>query len=461
MKERTGRAFIVSPFGSKKNSMGEDPIDFGRVHRELIGKALDQLNLAGGTTEEFIEQGNIRTDMFRQLLAADLVVADISIHNANAFYELGIRHALRDQYTVLIKSDKRGDPHVFDLKADRYLAYDPDNPAASIKKLVATIKATLEKESSDSPVFELLPGLTSFDPSKVVVVPLKFREKVKQLADNREALLALFHEISGEAWETEAFRIIGAAQFALGDHEESIKIWERIREFDMFDFEANQRLATCFQKLGKYTLSEQAADRALQSPRLSDWDRAEVYSLIASNRKTQWHTELKTESDLVRRQHKALASPLLQESYESYRKGFEQHRSHYYSGLNAVAMLSIQVELAKLHPDRWILEFRKEKRAEVELEERTEYLGKLIAATDLSIESSIENYPEDDWAKLSRADLMLLASKSPTKVKRDYERCANVPAFNASSLKRQLEIYQDLELFGDNVNAALESVADD
>ncbi|MEY4806352.1 MAG: hypothetical protein RLZZ206_741, partial [Cyanobacteriota bacterium] len=27
------------------------------------------------------------------------------IHNANAFYELGIRHALKSQYTVMIKAD--------------------------------------------------------------------------------------------------------------------------------------------------------------------------------------------------------------------------------------------------------------------------------------------------------------------------------------------------------------------
>jgi hypothetical protein len=76
-------AFIVRPFGIKSG------IDFDRVDRELIGPALDHFNISGGTTGDFIQQGNIRTDMFEQLLIADLVVADISIHNANAFYELG------------------------------------------------------------------------------------------------------------------------------------------------------------------------------------------------------------------------------------------------------------------------------------------------------------------------------------------------------------------------------------
>lgn len=418
--------------------------------------------MIGSTTEEFIQQGNIRTDMFRQLLAADLVIADISIHNANAFYELGIRHALREQYTVLIKSKKRGDPHVFDLKADRYLPYNPDEPKASLEKLVATIRETLKNESADSPVFQLLPGLISFDPGKVVVVPLKFRENVELAAQDRSALVALSEEVAGEAWETEGLRIIGRALFKLGKHEESSAIWERIRAFDMFDSEANQKLATNFQKLKRFKESELAANRALQSPGLHDWDRAETHALIGSNHKTQWLAVTGAEADVTKRQHKALLSPYLEHSYEAYRKGFECHRSHYYSGLNAVAMLSIQVELASRHPGQWALGFKSERHAELELEDRREHLSKLIGATDLAIESSIRNYPEDEWARLSRADLRLLTSPDIQKVKYEYAKChETLKDFNKESLERQLQIYQDLSLFEDNVAAALDAFPED
>ena len=167
---------------------------------------------------------------------------------------------------------------------------------------------------------------------------------------------------------------------------------------------------------------------------------------------------LEHEADQSERQRVALKSPFLEQSYESYRKGFEKHRSHYYSGLNAVAMLSIQIELAKLHPDLWALGFRDERHAELELEDRSEHLAKLIAATDLAIESSIRNYPEDEWARISRADLMLLTSGNPDKVKLYYEKCIHIPAFTATSLRRQLKIYQDLVLFPENVEAALEAV---
>ena len=458
MTDPGGRAFIVRPFGSKTNSLGEDPINFDRVDMELISAALSQVGMTGGTTGEFVQQGDIRSDMFRELLVADLVIADISIHNANAFYELGIRHALKSQYTVMIKADKRGDPHVFDLKVDRYLAYDPDHPCQAVEALVQTIKATLDNEKPDSPVFQLLPGLTSFDAGQVVVVPLKFHEQVEQAAPRRAELLNLCEAVAGQAWETEGLRMIGRAQLQLGDHENSAKTWERIREFDMFDVEANQKLATIYQKLKKLTVSDQAAERALQSSSLTDWECAETHSLIASNWKTRWHNEMEAESDPAELQRKALSSPFLEKSLESYMLGFEKHRSHYYSGLNAVAMQSVQIELAKLQPEEWALNFDDAHLAEMELAKRTDYLTKLVAATELAIESSIRHYPQDEWAPLSRADLMLLTSNNPRKVALYYQRCVALPAFNADSLRRQLKIYQDLALFEENLKAALDAI---
>lgn len=84
---RHNKSFIVRPFGTKEG------INFEEVQKTLIAPALAVCDVHGGTTEPFLQAGNIRTDMFQQLLVADLVVADISNHNANVFYELGIRHA--------------------------------------------------------------------------------------------------------------------------------------------------------------------------------------------------------------------------------------------------------------------------------------------------------------------------------------------------------------------------------
>ena len=132
------QAFIVRPFGTKSG------INFDDVHAKLIAPALKTAEIVGDTTASIFEAGNIREDMFQLLLLADLVIADISIHNANVFYELGIRHALRARQTFLIRAkvtkprEQRGpeDEVPFDLKTDRYLEYDHTDPASTLDSLV-------------------------------------------------------------------------------------------------------------------------------------------------------------------------------------------------------------------------------------------------------------------------------------------------------------------------------------
>lgn len=265
-----------------------------------------------------------------------------------------------------------------------------------------TIKKTMANEQGDSPIFQLLPGLESMDPSKVVVVPLQFREQVEQKNKDIDGLTTLLNQAIGKPWETEGVRLIGTAQFNLGMHKEACASWERIRKFDMYDAEANQKLATSYQKLGEYTLSEQAAKRALEN-HPSDWDKAETHALIASNYKTRWRNQWETEDNLQKRQQEA----------------------------------------------------------EFELRRMAKHCGKLAAATELAIDSSLRNYPDDAWALLSLADLLLLTSDRPKRVKQKYQKCTIVvEGFTASSVLNQVKLYQTLGLFEKNVSAALEIIGE-
>src|SRR5262249_7753016 len=137
--------------------------------------------LAGGTTATEEDSGNIREDMFALILEADLVICDITVHNANVFYELGIRHALRKKHTVLIRGEGSADKTPFDVSTDRYLAYDIANPGSAVTRLTASLKATLlTNRETDSPIFLLLPSLSEADPSEVIVVPLDLIDEIER-----------------------------------------------------------------------------------------------------------------------------------------------------------------------------------------------------------------------------------------------------------------------------------------
>ena len=82
-------AFVAMPFGTK------DGVDFDSVYHDLIQPALSGAGFTVARADEEVRAGNIRTDMFQELLLADLVVAELSMDNPNVWYELGVRHALR------------------------------------------------------------------------------------------------------------------------------------------------------------------------------------------------------------------------------------------------------------------------------------------------------------------------------------------------------------------------------
>ena len=450
-------SFIVRPFGTKKG------VDFDRVDRELISPALKEVNLSGGTTVEFIQQGNIRSDMFEQLLIADLVVADISIHNANAFYELGIRHAFRDQRTFLIKSE--GDEVPFDLKTDRYLSYDAEDPAASLPALIDALKATLDSQDADSPVFQLMPGLVPTDPTKFIVVPHDFREEVQraEASKNFGYLQLLSAEVDGFDWSTMGLRLIGNAQFNLKDTPGDKATWEKVRKYDPMDLEANLLLGTIYQRLGDLVMSDQALARALQNSGISSWNRAEIRALMARNAKTLWDADWKDLEEIADIQKAALSSPHLQKSFDLYRKGFIEDRNHFYSGLNALAMSTVITELAAVQPEIWEEDFDDEDEAALKLRKLKGLRSDLAAAVKLSIESKRTILAREDetdlWAEISWADLIMLTSSKPKRVGRAYKKAlAGAPDFACDAARYQILLYKRLGILVENVAAALENI---
>jgi hypothetical protein len=456
-------AFIVRPFGTKNG------IDFDRIEAELVRPAMALAGVTGGTTAEFIQQGNIRTDMFEQLLIADLVIADISIHNANVFYELGIRHGLRDKRTFLIKAkqvpDSKEADVPFDLKTDRYLSYDAKNPADAVNILAAALRLTLDSQKADSPVYQLLPTLKPADSAEVLVVPLDFTEELERVeaAKNCGDLQLLAAELDGFSWRVSGLRMVGRAQFRLKDWPGAKATWQSVREYDDMDVEANILLGTIFQRLGDLVSSDHAVERALQNKNIAPWERAEIQALIGRNAKAQWEQAWSGLSNPDSAQKAALASPFLEKSFELYRRGFVEDRNHFYSGLNALAMITMLTELAEAQPAVWEDDFDSPQDATRKLQQLKELRRELAAAVKLAIESkqvALSRANQTDfWVEISTADLVCLTATRPNRVGQAFKKALSAASDQASeAVRRQLLLYQRLGILRDHIQAALENI---
>ena len=120
--------FVAMPFGTKEvrnatPAANGNPatlalnVDFDVVYKRLVAPALKKAGCMPFRADEEPGAGDIRTDMFFELVTADAVVADISVLNANVFYELGVRHGVRLSGVFMIHGGWVKPP--FDIASDR------------------------------------------------------------------------------------------------------------------------------------------------------------------------------------------------------------------------------------------------------------------------------------------------------------------------------------------------------
>jgi len=455
-------AFIVRPFGSKEG------IDFDRVEEVLIAPALAAAGIEGGTTAEIAQAGNIREDMFRLLVTADLIVADLSIHNANVFYELGIRHGLRPRGTLLIRADV--DAYPFDLQTDRFLLYDAKDPAATLGKLTEAVIATRAAQGIDSPVYKMLPRLPAPSPTVLRAVPQDFAEAVEAARAEQHFgdLRLLAHETDGLEWASEGLRTVGLAQFSLKRWPGARETFESLRQLAPDDLEANQRLGTIYQKMGDFTRSTQAIQRVIDSSESRPRDRAEAFALQGSNAKTRWRQQIEAvPPDAIRLT--ALRRPELQESILRYTAGFAQDLNHFYSGLNALGLLRIRNDLAEALPDVWGEAFESDDEARRAKSDSDALFEHLKGAVQLSIQArrtflDRQQSPDAEevmWAAISEADHGFLVASTARAVRRKYALAlAGATPFGRAAVRAQLEIFDRLGVRADFVREGLAAVDD-
>lgn len=164
-------------FGTKTDLATGRKINLDKSYEALIKPVVEGKGLACIRADEIKHSGAIDVPMYRQLLMADVVVADISTANANAFYELGLRHALRPRTTIVMSEEQLGYP--FDLNhilINKYThlgeSIDYFEVLRFQKHLGETLEAVLNSDEPDSPVYTFMADL----------IPPSLQKKAEQVA---------------------------------------------------------------------------------------------------------------------------------------------------------------------------------------------------------------------------------------------------------------------------------------
>ncbi|HEU5283231.1 MAG TPA: tetratricopeptide repeat-containing protein [Burkholderiales bacterium] len=167
MSNGAGTCFVVMGFGKKTDFESGRTFDLDKSYRNLIKPAVEAAGYKCVRADEIVHSGLIDVPMYQQLLAADIVVADLSTANKNAFYELGIRHALRPYTTIVIAEEGLKPPfdvnHVV-VRHYKHLGEDIGfDEVMRFRKVLAEaigiIAAQPEDQRVDSPVYRFVNGL--------------------------------------------------------------------------------------------------------------------------------------------------------------------------------------------------------------------------------------------------------------------------------------------------------------
>jgi tetratricopeptide repeat protein len=151
-------------FGKKTDYATGRVLDLDKSYTYIIKPAAEEAGLVCKRADEIVHSGTIDVPMFEQLLTADVVVADVSTSNPNAFYELGVRHALRPYTTITMAEDKMVFPFdISHMAIQKYHHLGEDigyGEAVRMKGALKTAILTIvENPQKDSPVYTFFADL--------------------------------------------------------------------------------------------------------------------------------------------------------------------------------------------------------------------------------------------------------------------------------------------------------------
>ncbi len=334
--------FVLMPFG-RKPAAGGGVIDFDAVYEELIAPAIVEAGLEPLRADEEMAGGIIHKPMFERLILCEYAVADLTTANANVFYELGLRHAVRPASTVLVFARDSGQLP-FDVASLRALPYrlggdgKPSHAPRDRNTLDQRVRAARDK-SVDSPIFQLVEDFPDVQRLKTDV----FRDRVqysevikKRLASARlkdaAAIQAVAKDIAPIADQESGVVIdLFLSYRAVQAWDQMVALVDQMAPPLSATVMVQEQLGLALNRMGRGGEAEQVLTDLIAARGSS----SETYGILGRVYKDRWEAAAKAGDDF-------LAEGLLSKAIEAYLKGFEADWRDAYPGINAVTLMELK-----------------------------------------------------------------------------------------------------------------------
>ncbi len=144
-------------------------LDLDETFTYLIKPVFDALDIECYRAIDRNLSGSIDKLMLEEIKEADIALADLSTLNANVMWELGVRHALKPHYTIMICEKEQMKSIPFDVSSfvvHQYAHSEEGIPHSEVerfrKELTRVVQGVLSQNppGTDSPVHTFLPSLT-------------------------------------------------------------------------------------------------------------------------------------------------------------------------------------------------------------------------------------------------------------------------------------------------------------
>ena len=334
--------FVLMPFGRKPAGAGLT-VDFDAVYADLIAPAIAAAGLEPLRADQELTGGIIHKPMFERLILSDFAVADLTAANANVFYELGLRHAVRPASTLLLFAEGTGQLP-FDVALLRALPYKlgadgkPADPAAGREAIVARLREARD-QPTDSPVFQLVEGFPDIQRLKTDVFRdrVKYREEVKaKLAAARKQGAAAVKAVEaslGDVGDQEAGVLIDLflSYRAVKSWKDMIALAAKMPPPLAHSVMVQEQLGLALNRDGRGEEAESVLLAVLQKQGPS----SETYGVLGRVYKDRWEAALASGESF-------LAAGLLDNAIDAYLKGFEADWRDAYPGVNAVTLMELK-----------------------------------------------------------------------------------------------------------------------